>query len=183
VTSPDAEPLIVYPSRDRFRFLMQVGAGLLLMCGVGLALVTSVSIPRPFKVIATAVLVLSTLFFLFCLTLAVSRFLTNKPMLILDRAGLTDQSSLGAAGFVPWSELSNVRFTEYCGQVLLAVDTTHPEQFIAERGNLMWRLAKRFNLKRGLGVVTLSAPALGISGSELAETIEAQISQARPSGV
>jgi hypothetical protein len=183
VTSPDVETLIVYPSRERFRYLMQVGAGFLLMCGVGFVLVAYVSIPRPFKVIADAVLVLSTLFFLFGLAWLVSRLLTNKPMLILDRAGLTDQSSLGSAGFVPWRELSNVRFTEYRGQPVLAIDTAHPDQFIAAHGNRLWRWAKRFNLKRGLGVVSLTPSALGIPGSELAETIKAQIAQARPDGV
>lgn len=185
MTSPDADPILtVYPSRERFRVIVQAGAALLLLCGAGFVLVAQVSIAKPFKVISVAVLVSCTLMFLVFFAWAVSRFLTNKPMLILDRNGLTDQSAASAAGFVPWSDLSNVRFTEYRNSgILLSIDTVHPEQFIAARRNLVWRWAKRFNLKRGLGVVTLSAPALGMPASELAEAIKTRIAEARPDGV
>jgi hypothetical protein len=184
VTSPDADSILtVYPSRDGFRVMLQAGVSLLAMCGVGFVLVAQLSIATPFKLIFVAVLAPCTLLILVLFEFAASRFLSNKPMLILDRAGLTDQSSHGAAGFVPWCELSNVRFAEYYGQVMLAIDTKHPEQFIAARRNLVWRWNKRFNLKRGLGVVTLSALALEMQATDLAEIIETRIAEARPGGV
>jgi hypothetical protein len=185
VRSPDAEAILtVYPSRERYRVIVQAGAALLLMCGVGFVLVTQVSIAKPFKVISVAVLVPCTLMLLVFFASAVRRFLTNKPMLILDRDGLTDQSAATAAGFVAWSDLANVRFTENRNSgTLLAIDTVHPEEFIAARRNLLWRWAKRFNLKRGLGVVTLSAPPLGMQATDLAEIIETRIAEARARGV
>ena len=181
MTSRDADPILnVYPSRQRSRVVIQAGGALLLMCGAGFVLVAQVSIAKPFKVIAVAMLAPCTVMFLIFFAYAVIKLVSNKPLLILDRDGLTDQSSTIAVGFVPWSDLLAVKFTEYRNSgTLLCVDAVHSAEFIAARRNPVWRSAKRFNLKRGLGVVTVSAPALGIPSSEVADAIRTRIAEGR----
>ena len=75
-------------------------------------------------------------------------FRAGRPRvaLRLDADGLTDDSSLTAVGFVPWSEVVGVGTSQISRATLVGVQLRDPEGFIA---TLSWfrRVAARTNLR------------------------------------
>jgi hypothetical protein len=96
----------------------------------------------------------------------------GRPGLVLDDRGLTDNSSLFAAGFVPWSEITgvSVRAVHGSNQKILYVLLADPERFIAKFGPLR-RLAMRAGMKMG-SPVGITSGTLQVGFDEMVALVE-----------
>lgn len=102
---------------------------------------------------------------------AVRLLLSKTPGLILQRDGFVDRSSAISAGFVPWSEVTELLVTTISGQRILTVKVRDPKPYLA-RGNLLQRPLVRANLRLTGSPINLSSTGLHISFEELVQRFQ-----------
>jgi len=73
--------------------------------------------------------------------LAFPRLCSNKPALIIDDKGITDNAGL-AIGFVPWDDITGAGIAKFRKRLFLGIAVRNPEQYLAKVGRL-----KRFLMK------------------------------------
>jgi hypothetical protein len=122
------------------------------------------------------------LFFGGCAVYAVRKLFDRKPGLILNAAGLVDNSSAVAAGFIPWSEISGVSMLVLGRQRMVSVHLVNPERY-ASRGNAVKRALNRANMGLCGTPIVISSTVLAIPFDELLRTLESFTSRyAAPAG-
>lgn len=100
----------------------------------------------------------------------------RKPGLTLSPAGLVDNSSAVAAGFIPWSEVTGLGTFEIQGQKMLVVHVTDPARYI-ERGSALKRALNRANAGMCGSPIVISSNALRIPFDELRNEVAAYVSR------
>ncbi len=135
-------------------------------------------------------------FFCACALFAVFKCFDNKPGLILNAAGFTDNASGVAAGFVPWTQVKAVRerdviiandynpsislkhgFTYRTRRIrFLIVDVHHPERYI-DRGNVFKRVLNRINANMAGSPICITSSVLEIDFDELLTVFKSYLSK------
>lgn len=105
------------------------------------------------------------------LVLDVQRLFDSRPGLVVSPEGIEDNSSLIAAGKIPWHEVQGFSVRSEQLQRYLMIYVAHPEQYI-ERGNALRRLLIRMNLKFYGSPVSIPAGALKMKFDDLVGLIE-----------
>ena len=90
----------------------------------------------------------------------------NKPGLVFSNAGIVDNASAVAAGFIPWSEVIGSSIFEMPQQKMLIILVRDPEKYV-DRGNAVKRKLNQANYKMCGSPISISANALKIDFSEL----------------
>ncbi len=96
---------------------------------------------------------------------------TKKPGLILNAQGITDQSSGLSAGFIPWSDVTQIGENKVKGQKFATIFVVDPMIYI-ERGNRLAQAAKNTNLKISGTPINISANTLKLSHDELMQLLQ-----------
>jgi len=110
-------------------------------------------------------------FFGFCGVFGVRKLFDKKPGLVLNSAGITDNSSALAAGFIPWSEILGAEIFKVRRQKMLVIKVSNPEAYI-ERGSAVKRILSRANCKLCGSPVVITSNTLKIAFPELLSTFE-----------
>ncbi len=121
---------------------------------------------------------IAMLLFSFFGAFGVWKFFDNKPGIVINMQGFTDNSSGVSAGFVPWSDVTTLSEWSSSGQTHLAIFVDNPEKY-ANSGNVMQRTAKQANLNLIGTPILLSANTLKISQSELEALFRAYFDAAK----
>ena len=100
----------------------------------------------------------------------------RKPGLTLSPAGLLDNSSHVAAGFIPWSEVTGLDLFQARGQQMLVIKVADPGKYI-ERGSAVKRALNRANAGMVGSPVVISSNALRIPFDELRSEVASYISR------
>jgi hypothetical protein len=103
--------------------------------------------------------------------LATKKLFDKRPGLVLNSAGIIDNSSGVAAGFIPWSEIVGAEIFEVHRQKMLIITLRDPEKYIA-RGNLFKRIASKTGYKMCGSPISITSTTLKISFPELLATFE-----------
>lgn len=111
--------------------------------------------------------VASVLLFGLCVIVAVIKLFQTKPGLIIGEAGITDRSSAIPAGFIPWSDITDIYQIEVAKQKLLLIDVKNPSMYISRQTNRLKRKSVEMNYTRYGTPVCISAHALQYSFDEL----------------
>lgn len=109
---------------------------------------------------------LSIVFFGLCGAFGVKKMFDSNPGLVLNSAGIFDNSSGVAAGLVPWSEITGFSVFEVQRQKMLIVGVTNPEKYV-ERGGSLKRILNRANFKMCGSPIAISSNSLKIGFNEL----------------
>jgi len=120
--------------------------------------------------------VAAILFFGFCAVFGGKKLLDNKPGLILNSAGIIDNSSAVATGFMPWSEVVGFSIFEAQGQKTLVIRVRDPEHYIMA-GGMFKRMLNRMNYKLCGSPVVVSANSLKLGFDELLEISQAYLNR------
>lgn len=94
----------------------------------------------------------------------------NKPVLILDADGFTDQGSLISAGYVPWQEVQQIDHRPFRRRVFVTVTVTDPAAFRA-RQSAWHRLLLRINGPTAAGDILIPDNVLPMRPAELVKTM------------
>jgi len=91
---------------------------------------------------------------------ALSRLWSNKPALIIDEKGITDNASGMAVGFVPWSDITGAGIGMFRKQQFLGIAVSNSEQYLA-KANRLKRMLMKTN-RSALGYV-INIPQIALS--------------------
>jgi hypothetical protein len=100
----------------------------------------------------------------------VAKSFDRKPGLTLSAAGLVDNSSAVAAGFIPWSEVTGLDTLRIQRQRMLVIHVVDPGKYI-ERGNALKRALNRANAGMCGSPIVISSNALQIPFDELRSAV------------
>ncbi len=105
-------------------------------------------------------------FFGLCGLFGVGKFFDKKPGLVLNAAGIIDNSSSVSAGFIPWPEIFGFDIFEIQKQKTLIIMVVNPERYI-EVGGSIKRALNRVNFKLCGSPIAITSNSLKIGFQEL----------------
>lgn len=114
--------------------------------------------------------ILGCLFSLPLLSYIIYKLFQQIGVIINDK-GLIDKTSLMSVGFIPWSEISNIRKVTIMSKDFLLIDVKNPEKYIENSKNYIQRILMKWNYKSYRTPITLNEKMLECSFSELERII------------
>jgi hypothetical protein len=101
----------------------------------------------------------------------VRKMFDKRPGLVLNSAGVVDNASGVAAGFIPWSDVTGARIHEIHNQKMLVIGVRDPRKYI-DRGGPLKRVLHKASYKMGSGPVAISSVSLKMEFPELVALFE-----------
>jgi hypothetical protein len=167
----DAGDQVTIPLSRTKLLLLGVGAALFVALGVWLLLTADKQVRYdPLYVKAVAILAIG--FFGLCGAYGVMKLFDSRPGLILDSAGLTDNSSAFAVGRVAWNEIRDIRVLSIRRQKFLALIVRDPGKYL-RRGNSARQYVKTKSFEMTGSPVTIASNALSVGFDELEKLVRA----------
>lgn len=111
------------------------------------------------------------LFFGACGLYALAKMFDRKPGLIFNSAGIVDNASGVAAGFIPWAEVLGSGVYEVQKQKMLIIVVRSPQEYI-DRGGALKRALNKANSKMVGSPISIPSVALKINFAELVSLFE-----------
>ena len=90
----------------------------------------------------------------------------NKPGIIIDENGITDNGSGVAAGFVPWSDVVNISTSAVMSSQFIMIHVSNPEFYI-NRNSGMKKRAMSMNYRMYGSPISLTNAGMEISFNDL----------------
>lgn len=106
------------------------------------------------------------IFFGLCGLAGVKKLFDNKPGLIINSAGIEDNSSAVVVGVVPWKDVTGISEYQVQGQKLVSVLVADTEKY-ANKGGVVKQMANRATIKMCGTPINISSSSLKIKHDEL----------------
>ncbi len=90
----------------------------------------------------------------------------KKAGLVFNNAGIVDNASAVAAGFIPWSEVMGAEIFEVPQQKMLIIMVSDPQKYV-DRGNAVKKKLNQANYKMCGSPIAISSSTLKVNFSEL----------------
>jgi len=148
-----------------------VGAALFVALGVWLFLTADKQVRYdPSYVKGVAIVAIG--FFELCGAYGLTKLFGNRPGLILDSAGLVDNSSAFAVGRVAWNEIRDIRVLSIRRQRFLALIVRDPGKYLCQ-GSFVRQYLKTKTFELTGSPVTIASNALRIGFDDLEKLLRA----------
>lgn len=121
----------------------------------------------------------SMLFFGACAFFFIRKLPDDKPGLIIDDTGLTDNSSGLPAGQILWSDIEKVSVIEISGQRIIMLTARNPQDYIDRQTSLFVRKGMELNNRLYGTPLSLTANGLKISFDDLLATVTKKFEETR----
>ncbi|NLL04867.1 MAG: hypothetical protein GX270_03565 [Clostridiaceae bacterium] len=112
-----------------------------------------------------------TIFFGACLLFIIIRFFKPKDILVIDKNGITDNSSAISIGFIPWKDVKSSYITTVSTQTFIAIELNNFEEKLKELSFLK-RIMLKINLKMGYAPVSIVLNSTKHKPKEVLEIIQ-----------
>jgi|APSaa5957512535_1039671.scaffolds.fasta_scaffold171500_1 hypothetical protein len=122
--------------------------------------------------------VVGILFFGFFGLVALKKVFNNSPGLVLNAAGIFDNSSAVSAGFIPWSEVESIEQYKVHSQKILAIHVKTPEKYLT--GNALLVATKKANQNMSGTPIHITANTLKIGFDELLAEVNGYFAAYQP---
>jgi hypothetical protein len=119
------------------------------------------------------------LFFGLCSLLLIRKLQDNKPGLIFDDSGLTDNSSGISAGKILWSDIENISVIEIQRQKLVKIQVKNPQEYINKQTSVLKRKLMEMSNNMYGTPFSISANGLNISFDELLKMLTDELNASR----
>lgn len=96
----------------------------------------------------------------------------EKPGLIINNEGITDNSSGVSAGFIPWGDITGIKLVKVFNQRFLMLIVRNPDEYILKQANALKRKAMQMNLKNYGSPVGISSNTLQCRLEELKDMLD-----------
>jgi hypothetical protein len=140
------------------------------------------AISNPFFGNPTVILVTgiaSILFFGLCAIYIARKLPDNKPGLIIDNIGLTDNSSGVSAGQILWSDIENISVIEIHRQKLIMLQVKNPQDYIDKQTSGIKRKMMQMNFNMYGTPLSITSNALQINFDELLNILNDHLNTSR----
>jgi hypothetical protein len=121
----------------------------------------------------------SVMFFGLCAVYIARKLLDNKPGLIIDKIGLTDNSSGISAGQILWSDIENISVLEMHRQKLILLQVINPKDYIDKQSNGFKRKMMQLNFNMYGTPLSINSNSLNIKFDDLLNTLNDQLNASR----
>jgi hypothetical protein len=105
--------------------------------------------------------IIAVVFFGFCGAAGIRKLFDRRPGLVLNAAGIMDNSSGASAGLIPWADIERFETSVIQKQRLLVVKLVAPEKYVSSGGSFR-RALNRANMKLVGSPVAIASNALKI---------------------
>jgi hypothetical protein len=105
-----------------------------------------------------------------------SRLLSRKPALVIDASGITDNGSLVAAGFIPWSDFADAGIASVGKTRFLGIRLRDPDAYLA-RSNALKRFLVQINMQLCGYPCNIPVTTLPCTVEELLATVKQHAAQ------
>jgi len=95
------------------------------------------------------------------------KFSDKKPGLIINKQGITDNSSGVSAGLIPWTDIQEITISQVMNQKFLMFIVRNPEFYLDKVTNPLKRNAMKMNYKTYGSPISISANALQTNFDDL----------------
>jgi hypothetical protein len=95
------------------------------------------------------------------------KFSDKKPGLIINKQGITDNSSGVSAGLIPWTDIQEITISQVMNQKFLMFIVKNPEFYLDKVTNPLKRNAMKMNYKTYGSPISISANALQTNFDDL----------------
>lgn len=109
----------------------------------------------------------SVLFFGLVAVTIFRKFSDKKPGLIINKQGITDNSSGVSAGLIPWTDIQEITISQVMNQKFLMFIVRNPEFYLDKVTNPLKRNAMKMNYKTYGSPISISANALQTNFDDL----------------
>jgi hypothetical protein len=121
----------------------------------------------------------SILFFGLCAVYIARKLPDNKPGLIIDNIGLTDNSSGVSAGQILWSDIENISVIEILRQKLIMLQVKNPQNYIDKQTSGFKRKMMQMNLNMYGTPLSITSNSLQIKFDELLNILNNHLNASR----
>jgi len=161
--------------------LMLIGAIAFVILGLWF-IIAPPKISNPFFGDPTRLLIISIVAIVFFGLSAVyiaRKISDKKPGLIIDKIGLTDNSSGVAAGQILWSDIENISVIEIHQQKLIMLEVKNPQDYIDKQTSGFKRKMMQMNFNMYGTPLSISSNSLNIKFDELIKILSNQLQESR----
>ena len=103
----------------------------------------------------------------------------NKPGLIIDDTGLTDNSGGLSAGQIPWSDIEDISVLEIHKNKMILIYVKDPQEYINRQNNVIKRKLMQMNTNSYGTPISITTNGLKISFDELFELLIRKFEETR----
>lgn len=121
----------------------------------------------------------SIIFFGLCTVVLMRKLPDNKPGLIIDDTGLSDNSSALSAGHISWADIENIYVLEFQKQRLLMLEVSNPQDYIDRQSSLFKRKGMALNYRMYGTPLSITANGLKIPFQELFALVTERFQETR----
>jgi hypothetical protein len=172
---------IEIPLSKKKLILMLIGSIAFVTAGLWFV-INPPTISNPFFGNPTVILVTgiaSILFFGLCAVYIARKLPDNKPGLIIDNIGLTDNSSGVSAGQILWSDIENISVIEIHRQKLIMLQVKNPQDYIDKQTSSFKRKMMQMNFSMYGTPLSITSNALQIKFDELLNILNDHLNASR----
>jgi len=109
----------------------------------------------------------SVLFFGLVAITLFRKFSDTKAGLIINRQGVTDNSSGVSAGLIPWADIQEITISQVMHQKFLMLVVRNPQEYLDKISNPIKRNAMKMNYKTYGSPISISSNALQTNFDDL----------------
>lgn len=106
-------------------------------------------------------------FFGLCLVFIARKLFDNKPGLIIDLNGITDNSNAIGIGLIEWKDITAIKTTQIVSTQFLTIHINKPEKYIERAKSLLLKKVMLANLKMYGSPISITSNSLKITFNEL----------------
>jgi hypothetical protein len=123
--------------------------------------------------------IIAIVFFGFSAVYIARKIPDNKPGLIIDKIGLTDNSSGVSAGQILWSDIENISVIEIHRQKLIMLEVKNPQDYIDKQTSGFKRKMMQMNLNMYGTPLSITSNSLKIKFEELLNILNERLQDSR----
>lgn len=169
----DSNPIEIQLSKSK---LILMALGSLIFVLLGIALIVNPSKYESFIIRSPTFIfiagVLSVLFFGFMELFFLKKLQDRLPGLIISEEGIMDNSAGFSAGFIPWSDIINIKEVKIVNQKYIKIIVKNPQVYISRQKSAFKRKAMQVNYNTWRTAIEITVNGLKINYNDLKTILE-----------
>ncbi|KPE51059.1 STM3941 family protein [Chryseobacterium indologenes] len=152
--------------------IMFIGALIFVIVGVFLIINPETFFSVIFKniIFIRVIGIVSIIFFGLCFIFLLRMLLMKENNLILDKNGITDNSSYSSVGMIDWKDITSIKSIDVMSTKFLIINLKDPNKYLISQNSIKRKLLERTFKTYGTPIA-ISSNALKCSFKELEQTI------------
>ena len=100
------------------------------------------------------------------------KIFNKKPGLILNKDGITDQTSAIGIGLIQWSDIKNIYLEKVSEHPFIMIEVKNPQQYLQKQKNPIARRAMEINMQLYKTPLHINISLLNINAADLLDKVQ-----------